>query len=118
MKKCVMCGEESEILLPLKVVTSEEIEDLKLCRGCFEVFLEANSERNSSKIHSLTYKQYEEGKCRACGYETKFLRKIYLTLGEKEREIRLCPYCVNALRLMYEKGELRKFYPVSIQGFD
>lgn len=115
--KCDSCEEEHEILLPIKIETSKEVKDSKLCYICFESLLEGYSEGKFPDIHSLTFPQYQEGKCRACGRKTKYLREITLSLREHHREVALCPYCIKNLREMHEKGELRAYDPVFIWGF-
>jgi protein-arginine kinase activator protein McsA len=109
--KCDHCEKHSDFLIPVKVVDSEEVKDLRLCTECFETYKSPSRENKNLQFYSMSYPNFTEGKCKACGHQTKYLREISLDLENDHRDILLCPSCHKKLRFLQEKGELRDFPP-------
>lgn len=109
--KCDHCEKDSDFLIPVKVVDSREVRDLRLCPNCFEIFRSSRCGDNDLQFSSMTYPSFIEGRCKACGCESKYLRGVTLSLAKYQRDILLCPDCHKSLRFLIERGELRDFRP-------
>jgi protein-arginine kinase activator protein McsA len=109
--KCDHCEKNSDFLIPVKVVDFKEVRDLRLCTACFEIYKSPNQGDKNLQFSSISYPNFTEGNCKACGCETKYLREITLNLADDHRDILLCPSCYKKLRFLQEKGDLRDFPP-------
>lgn len=109
--KCDHCEKNSDFLVPVKVVDSREVKDLRLCPTCFEIYRSSRCGDNNLQFSSMSYPSFTEGRCKACGSTTKYLQEITLNLANEHRDILLCPSCYKELRFLQEKGDLRDFPP-------
>jgi protein-arginine kinase activator protein McsA len=107
---CDECGKNCDFLVPVKVVDSKEVKDLRLCSQCFEIYRNPNSDKHL-EYNRMTYPNFLEGSCNACSSESKYLREVTLNLAKHRRDILLCPACYKSLRFLIESGDLRDFPP-------
>ena len=110
--KCDECEQENAYLIPLRAVNDKEVRDLRLCPECFEIYRDPHSDKHS-QYNRMSYPQFFEGCCKACGSKTNYLREVSLNLANEHRDMLLCQSCYRELLLLQEKGNLSDFPYIS-----